>query len=162
MEAAKVARAAGVGVKTYLLLKPPFLTERAAAQDVIASARAVEGVSDTISINPTNVQRDTLVDRLYRKGEYRPPWLWSLVEALRGLRGLTPRVMSKPTGGGHRRGAHNCGHCDGIVLKAVEDYSLGGEDWLDELTCECQGAWETYRLVEEYGRTSVNLDWFLG
>ncbi len=161
VKAAKVARQVGATVKTYLLLKPPFLSERAAMADVVASAKAIDQLTDTISINPTNVQRDTLVDRLYRKGEYRPPWLWSLVEALRVLRGLKARVMSKPTGGGKRRGAHNCGHCDGIILKALEDFSLKRSDWLDELECECQRDWSTYTLLEDLGRSSVDIHRFL-
>ncbi|MFQ5837673.1 MAG: archaeosine biosynthesis radical SAM protein RaSEA [Thermoplasmata archaeon] len=162
VEAAKVARECGVSVKTYLLLKPPFLSERGALIDIINSARAIDGMTDTISINPTNVQRDTLVDVLYRKGEYRPPWLWSLVEVLKVLRGIGARVMSKPTGGGKRRGAHNCGHCDGIILKAIDDYSLNVSDWLDELDCECKEDWSLYTKVEELGRSSVDLDRFLG
>ncbi|MEE9600099.1 MAG: archaeosine biosynthesis radical SAM protein RaSEA [Thermoplasmata archaeon] len=161
LEAVKVARRCGVSVKTYLLMKPPFLSERAAMVDVVASARAIDGHTDTVSINPTNVQRDTLVDRLYRKGEYRPPWLWSLVEVLKELRKSKARVMSKPTGGGKRRGAHNCGHCDWLILKAVEEYSLGISDWLDELDCECREDWENYLLVEDMGRCSVNLERFL-
>lgn len=161
LKAVEVAHDAGATVKTYLLHKPPFLTEKAALEDVIASAKAVDGLTDTTSINPTNVQRDTLVDRLYRKGEYRPPWLWSLVEVLKAMRGSKSRVFSKPTGGGKARGAHNCGTCDGIVLKAIEDYSLQREDWLDELDCECKGRWETYLQVEELARTCVNLDRFL-
>lgn len=161
LEALEVARSCGVTTKTYLLLKPPFLSEKAALQDVVASARAVDGRTETISINPTNVQKDTLVDRLYRRGEYRPPWLWTAVEALRGLRGSASRILCKPTGGGRPRGSHNCGRCDGVVLKALEDFSLQREDWLDELRCPCQEDWATYSLVEEAGRASVDLDRFL-
>ncbi len=161
VEAARVARECGASVKTYLLLKPPFLSERASMVDVVTSAKAVDGLTDTISINPTNVQKDTLVDILYRRGEYRSPWLWSLVEVLKDLRGLKARVMSKPTGGGRLRGAHNCGHCDGVILKAIEDYSLVRSDWLDDLECECREDWDTYGLLEELGRSSVNLDRFL-
>ncbi len=160
-EAVRVAHAAGATVKTYLLFKPPFLSEGASMRDAIASVRAIDGLSDTISINPTNVQRDTLVDRLYRRGEFRPPWLWSLVEVLKAVRGAESRVLSKPTGGGQPRGAHNCGHCDAVVLQAVEDYSLQREDWLDEPTCTCKEDWGTYVRVEELAHTSVDLDRFL-
>ncbi len=161
VQAVKTAHGCGAAVKTYLLLKPPFLSEGASILDVQTSAKAIDGLTDTISINPTNVQRDTLVDRLYRKGEYRPPWLWSLAEVLIALRGSKARVMSKPTGGGRPRGAHNCGHCDGIFLKAIEDYSLGTSDWLEELDCECREDWEAYKLIEDLGRCSVDLDRFL-
>ncbi|MFQ5985955.1 MAG: archaeosine biosynthesis radical SAM protein RaSEA [Thermoplasmata archaeon] len=160
-EAVQVAHAAGATVKTYLLFKPPLLSERAAMRDAVASVRAIDGLSDTISINPTNVQRDTLVDRLYRRGEFRPPWLWSLVEVLKAIRGTKSRVLSKPTGGGRPRGTHNCGHCDPVVLRAVEDYSLQREDWLSEPTCDCQEDWATYVRLEEIAHTSVDLDRFL-
>lgn len=160
-EAIRVAHAAGATVKTYLLFKPPFLSERASIRDAIASVRAIDGISDTISINPTNVQRDTLVDRLYRRGEFRPPWLWSLVEVLKAVRGAESRVLSKPTGGGQPRGTHNCGHCDPVILRAVEDYSHQQEDWLEEPSCTCEAEWETYLRVEEMAHTSVDLDRFL-
>lgn len=158
LRALETARGAGATTKTYLLLKPPFLSERAAVRDVVTSARAVDGKTETISINPTNVQRDTLVDRLYRRAEYRPPWLWSAVSALKALRGSASRVLCKPTAGGKRRGAHNCGHCDPVVLKALEDYSLQREDWLDELGCDCRADWETYGMVEETAHASVDLE----
>lgn len=155
--ACRTARAAGARVKTYLLLKPPFLTERAAVEDVVASARRIRDLTDTISINPTNVQRDTLVDHLFRRGEYRPPWLWSLVEVLRRLRGLGPRVMSKPTGAATPRGAHNCGRCDRTFLRAIADYSLGLGDSLEGLECTCREEWEAYGEVQELLGTSLDL-----
>ena len=38
--------------------------------------------SDEVSVNPMNIQKNTIVDRLFRNKEYRPPWLWSLVEMI--------------------------------------------------------------------------------
>ena len=38
--------------------------------------------SDEISVNPMNIQNGTVIDRLFRNNEYRPPWLWSLVELI--------------------------------------------------------------------------------
>ena len=37
--------------------------------------------SDEVSVNPMNIQKNTIVDRLFRNKEYRP-WLWSLVEMI--------------------------------------------------------------------------------
>src|SRR3989475_2049936 len=78
--ATQLAHAAGATVKTYLLIKPPFLTEQEAIEDAVRSGHEADPHSDTVSFNPVNVQSRTIVDRLFRRGEYRPPWLWSVVE----------------------------------------------------------------------------------
>jgi hypothetical protein len=156
--ACRAAHEAGATVKTYLLMKPPFLTEAAAVEDVVASAMKIRDLTDAISINPTNVQRDTLVDQLFKRREYRPPWLWSVVEALTHLRGYGRRVICKPTGGGTPRGAHNCGACDGVFLGAIQDYSLGKADRLDELSCGCRHRWEDYTAAEDLLATSVDIE----
>ena len=49
-EAAKLLRENGISVRTYLLLKPPFLTENEALRDSIKSARDLAPYSDFISI----------------------------------------------------------------------------------------------------------------
>ena len=46
-------------------------------------SRDVASRSDEISVNPMNIQRGTIIDRLHRHNEYRPPWLWSLVEMIK-------------------------------------------------------------------------------
>src|SRR5947209_7049156 len=125
MRAATVAREAGATVKTYLLIKPPFLTEREAIEDAVRSGHDADPHSDTVSFNPVNVQSRTIVDRLFRRGEYRPPWLWSVVEVLERTRDLKAHVKSHPTAGGLVRGAHNCGTCDRRVVNAIEEFSLG-------------------------------------
>jgi hypothetical protein len=118
----------------------------------------IRDLTDAISINPTNVQRDTLVDQLFKRREYRPPWLWSVVEALTHLRGYGKRVICKPTGGGTPRGAHNCGACDGVFLGAIQDYSLGKADRLDEVSCGCRQRWEDYTAAEDLLATSVDIE----
>src|SRR5512137_1681270 len=136
--AARVCRDAGATVKTYLLIKPPFLTEREAIEDAVKSGHEADPHSDTISFNPVNVQGHTLVDRLFRRREYRPPWLWSVVEVLERTRDLKAHVKSHPTAGGMRRGAHNCGTCDRRVIDAIEEFSLGLRTDFADLDCPCR------------------------
>lgn len=156
VRAAHLAHEVGATVKSYLLLKPPFLTEREAIEDAVETAHAVDPVSDTISINPMNVQRNTVVDHLFRRAEYRPPWLWSVAEVLRRCRDLRALVKSHPTAGGMRRGAHNCGECDRSFLAAIEDRSLGIEDRLDNLACHCREEWEDLLELEGLMQTSAD------
>ncbi len=154
--AADLAHDVGATVKTYLLIKPPFLTEREGIEDAVRSGRDADPYSDTISFNPVNVQSHTVVDRLYRQGGYRPPWLWSVVEVLERTRDLTANVKSHPTAGGLPRGAHNCGSCDGRVLDAIEEFSLGLRRDFADLTCGCQELWRTYVDVQAFLLTSAD------
>lgn len=154
--AATVAHEAGATVKTYLLVKPPFLTEREAIDDAIRSGHDADPFSDTISFNPVNVQSRTIVDRLFRRGEYRPPWLWSVVEVLERTRDVHSHVKSHPTAGGMARGAHNCGSCDRKVVNAIEEFSLGLRRDFDDLSCDCKDVWRAYTLNQEFMLTSAD------
>jgi radical SAM enzyme (TIGR01210 family) len=146
LAAADRLSALGVRTKAYLLLKPPYLTESEAVADVVGSVREAAQHFDAISINPVHIQNGTVVEWLYHRGRYRPPWLWSLVDALRegaAVRGGS-RLVSFPTAGGLPRGPHNCGECDARVLAAVQEASLAQEFGpLDALDCGCRAEWRT-------------------
>ncbi|HYK93556.1 MAG TPA: archaeosine biosynthesis radical SAM protein RaSEA [Thermoplasmata archaeon] len=153
-EAADRLRALGVRRKAYLLLKPPYLTEREAIEDVVRSVEVAAPRFDSISVNPVHIQGGTVVEWLYRRGRYRPPWLWSLVEAMqRGAarRGAT-RLVTFPTAGGVPRGPHNCRSCDRAVLAALEEASLSQSfELLDRLDCDCRTEWTTVTELESLG-----------
>ncbi len=136
----------GATVKTYLLLKPPFLSEKRALEDVIKSAELVAPYSSTISLNLCNVQKYTRLEELWKRKYYRPPWLWSAVEAIKEIKKRDENVvvMSDPVGAGYRRGPHNCGKCDFRVKEAIKKFNvtqnlsvleIGGID------CECREVW---------------------
>ncbi|NPA75459.1 MAG: archaeosine biosynthesis radical SAM protein RaSEA [Euryarchaeota archaeon] len=137
-----------VPVKTYVLFKPPFMTEAEAIEEAVHSIEFAAKYSDVISLNPMNIQRSTLVEYLWKRGEYRPPWLWSIVEVLKRTHHLC-EVVSYPTAGGTRRGAHNCGKCDEKVVEAIYNFSLHQDiSYLEQLDCECKERWEK---IVKYG-----------
>lgn len=163
--ACEAALKAGISLKAYVLLKPPFLTEAAAISDAVEAARfAAECGCKTVSLNPVNIQKFTLVERLWKRNEFQPPWLWSVVEAIQRFEkenvevpqaGKAPendkegsakvRFYSDPTGGGSRRGAHNCGKCNDRVLKALTTHRLGDEKALQYVLaegCVCRSSWQ--------------------
>ncbi|WP_267640804.1 archaeosine biosynthesis radical SAM protein RaSEA [Haloarchaeobius amylolyticus] len=144
-DACAEAIAAGAGVKAYLLMKPPFLSEPEALADMKASVRrcaAVEGCH-TVSMNPCNVQRYTMVDDLFFRGGYRPPWLWSVAEVLESTADEDVIVVSDPVGHGSERGPHNCGECDDRVQKAIKDFDLRQDPSVfEQVSCECEATWE--------------------
>jgi radical SAM enzyme (TIGR01210 family) len=149
-------------VKTYLMFKPPFMSEADALDHCVRWIASVAERSDEISVNPMNIQSGTVIDRLHRHQEYRPPWLWSLVEMIQrahpfihpngGINGgedQVSRLIVHPTAGGKVRGSHNCGICDGEVVAAIERYAVSGS--LDEfagLTCSCRDVWRTELELE--------------
>jgi archaeosine synthase beta-subunit len=147
-------RGLGARAKAYLLLKPPYLTEQESIDDVAASVRIAAPHFDALSVNPVHIQNGTVVEWLFHRGRYRPPWLWSLVEAMRAgaqTRGGA-RLVTFPTAGGLPRGPHNCGECDRTVLDALEEGSLdqnfGG---LEGLRCACQSEWQRTLRLEPVG-----------
>ena len=137
---------AAAGVKAYLLMKPPFLTEAEAVRDMTESVRrcaAVDGCH-TVSMNPTNVQRYTMVEELYHDGGYRPPWLWSVCAVLEETADADAIVVSDPVGHGSDRGPHNCGECDDRVQKAIKDFDLRQDSSVfEQVSCDCELTWET-------------------
>ena len=145
-KAVEILRDNSLRVKTYLLFKPPFMSEGDALEHTISWVSEVSKISDEVSINPMNIQRGTIVDRLFRNREYRPPWLWSLVEMIirthDDVSKTDCRVIVHPTAGGKSRGSHNCGSCDSKVVAAIERYSVSGNlGEFNGLECECKKVW---------------------
>ena len=149
-------------IKTYLMFKPPFMNEADALDHCVKWIGAVAEQSDEISVNPMNIQRGTVIDRLHRHNEYRPPWLWSLVDMIRrahplihpegGVNGdddQVSRLIVHPTAGGKIRGSHNCGSCDAEVVAAIERYAVSGSLLeFDGLTCDCEAVWQNEVRLE--------------
>ncbi|MFB6166388.1 MAG: archaeosine biosynthesis radical SAM protein RaSEA, partial [Haloarculaceae archaeon] len=143
--AAAEAEAAGAGVKAYLLMKPLFLSESEAVADMRRSIERCADVSGchTVSMNPTNVQRHTMVEEAYHDGGYRPPWLWSVAEVLESTADEDVIVVSDPVGHGSDRGPHNCGDCDDRVQTAIKDFDLRQDPSVfEQVSCDCERTWE--------------------
>jgi len=149
--ACAAAENAGAGVKAYLLLKPPFLSEPEAVEDMISSIRRCADVDGchTVSMNPCNVQRYTMVDELFFEGGYRPPWLWSVAHVLEETADTGAIVVSDPVGHGSDRGAHNCTKCDENVQTAIKDFDLRQDPSVfEQVACECERTWELVMAEE--------------
>lgn len=157
-KAAGTIKETRASLKTYLLIKPPFLTERESIRDSVESARRIKDTTDVISFNPVNIQMGTLVERLWRRDEYRPPWLWSVVKILEECKDMGPRVVSFPTGGGKRRGAHNCYQCDMDVLEEIEAFSLGSDDGFEETRCTCSDTWQDLLDTQAFTQSSIDIE----
>ncbi|MBD3195251.1 MAG: TIGR01210 family radical SAM protein [Candidatus Lokiarchaeota archaeon] len=145
----------GIGIKAYLLFKPPFMNEQAAIDECIYSIKKLIKIGvNTISINPMNIQRGSLVESLWHQKRYRPPWYYSLFKCLR--KALNPkdlkktRIVCDPSGAGTRRGIHNCldYECNNNMKQKLEEFVLSQD--LNALTiedhnCLCKTQYELQR-----------------
>jgi radical SAM enzyme (TIGR01210 family) len=156
--AVTTAKKHSCSIKTYLLVKPPFITEQAAIDDCIQSIQQIRDLTDIISLNPTNVQRRTVVEYLWKRQHYRPPWLWSIMTILQQGKTLAPRVYLKCdiAGGGSSRGAHNCKLCNTRFLQSIAEFSLSQDiSLLDGLSCSCHDTWLDHLELEDLGFGSL-------
>lgn len=148
-DAAVRARSAGAGVKAYLLFKPLFLSEREAVEDMKTSFAHTIPLADMISMNPCTVQKNTELEYYWKRGAYRPPYLWSVLTLLAAA---PVHVTCDPLGGGQKRGPHNCGTCDEEIVKGIREYSLNADRdllcALLDIDCGCREEWE-FVLEEE-------------
>ena len=151
--AAEVAKQHGASLKCYTMVKPPFLTEEEALRDCVATARLAGPHASTVSLNPMNIQKNTLVEDLWKRGQYRPPWLWTVVEALVQGKDACPTTILKsdPVAGGKNRGAHNCGKCDENVLKAIAAFNVSQDKRVfGQLDCDCRKQWQDQLALEAF------------
>lgn len=162
--AARLIRKHGLRLRTYLLLKPPFLTEKYAIEDVWGTMEKIRPITDVISINPVNVQKGTLVEKLWKNGQYRPPWLWSIFEIFgrmdewKGEKKI-PYVISHPSGAGTKRGIHNCLDCDRIIIEAISKFSQTQDQKSVPADlksyCDCHETWLDLLELEHFTFTAT-------
>jgi archaeosine synthase beta-subunit len=143
-EAARLIKSNEISLRAYVLLKPPFLSEKEAVDDAVETIKTAFSLGvDTVSLEAVTVQRYTLVEFLTERGLYRVPWLWSILEVLAqtahlgrvvvGLFQFYPSPESVP---------HNCELCNHRVMDAIVEYdrTLRAEA-LEGLDCECKSRW---------------------
>jgi radical SAM enzyme (TIGR01210 family) len=163
VKAVKTAIKEEVRVKSYLLLKPPFLTEQEAIADTYQSViDAIEAGSRSISINPVNIQKGTFVYDLWQNGLYRSPWFWSVRKVLKDawetikakeINHLVDRILCDPSGTGTYRSIHNCYKCNKQFIKALKEYTVNQKlTSLDTITCSCFDLWQELLQQEQASR----------
>ncbi|TFG34952.1 TIGR01210 family radical SAM protein [Candidatus Thorarchaeota archaeon] len=145
-QAVKIAKNFEIGTRAYVLLKPPFMTERDALIDSQQTMNdAINAGVSSLSFNPVTVQSNTLVEFLWKRGKYRPPWLWSVIDVLKYAKGVSNsrvNIVCDPVAAGKQRGTHNCGECDTNIVAAIRKFSLDQNVRnFENLTCDCKNLW---------------------
>ena len=158
-KAVKIIKGYDFDLKTYVLIKPPFLTEKESIRDSVETVKKIKDETDMISFNPVNVQKNTFVNYLWMKKRYRPPWLFSVLEILKESKKIVNTVIIKCdiSGGGSTRGAHNCKICDRKFLDSISSFSLSQDvEVFSNLDCECKERWLDQIDIEDLGFGSLS------
>ena len=158
-KATDIMKKHNIKIKTYVLVKPPFLSEKQAINDTIYTIGKIKKMTDIISLNPVNIQSNTLVNYLWKHERYRSPWLFSIVQILvEGKKILgDKRIKCDLVGGGSIRGAHNCDECDRDYLQAISNFSLKQDTSVfNNLKCSCYDKWLDQLDLEDLGFGSLS------
>ncbi|MEY8313113.1 hypothetical protein AALA61_14280 [Oscillospiraceae bacterium 42-9] len=130
----------------YVLLKPPFLTEKESIDVAVQSIlTATEMGFKRISLEPVSIHRFTIVDALARMNYYHVPWFWSIINVVEqckethdlGIGGVG--YFPPPLHQAHNR----CNHCNTTVAKALAEYAKTRDTSVfRSLSCGCKLEWE--------------------
>ncbi len=133
----------------YILLKPPFLTEKEAIDEAIRTAHfAAEIGFSRISFEPMSIHCYTLTDLLKEANQYKAPWLWSVVEVARACKDISHifgigGVGYYPVPSEY---AHNyCtseDNCNFRIVEAIKVYNRSRDvSCFEGLDCLCKEKW---------------------
>jgi radical SAM enzyme (TIGR01210 family) len=145
-------------VKAYIFIKPILTSEKDAVEDSIASAKYAEGLGvDRISFCPATIHKGTLMEVLWRRGSYTPPWIWSIIEILKRVRSSVKiPVIMDTSGFGTRRGPFNCKKCNrklkNLIIESNLKQSIPGK-----FVCECKDKWIADVKFSDRTRSCTNL-----
>lgn len=132
----------------FVLFKPPFLTEKEAMDDALKSIKDCFEIGvEHIYLMCNNVAKYSITELLYKMGEYRPLWLWSIVSLLAKVEknklkrisvsgfDISSEAIDFP---------HNCQRCTRTMRKTLEEYGMKKDlSVFQKLTCRCKKEWET-------------------
>jgi radical SAM enzyme (TIGR01210 family) len=133
-----------LNLRTYVLLKPLFLTEKEGIEHAIETIEYSFAMgAATVSLEACTIQDYTFMKYLYERGLYSPPWLWSIIEVVKGVKvpgklivGLF-KFFPSPS-----KVPNNCDRCNEEVMQAIAQYNRTLDPKaFDGLTCECKKEW---------------------
>ena len=149
-KALEAITASGASAVAHVLFKPPFLTELEAIEDTIETVEYLNQENiKRIVIMVCNVKKGTLVYELFKKGLYRAPWLWSVLQAVLAL----PRKAQKKIliygfkcGLPMEAVGKNCPDCTRKIMAFIDRFCGTGDinilKQAMNLSCGCKKLWQ--------------------
>lgn len=143
----KLMQALGIKTSIYVFLKAPELTERQAHDEVISTLQYLSDLGiDEMVLSCAFVPEGTKLEKMFTAGQFRPPWLWSILSIMRHAEKLnwplvvggfddTPPPIAGPS---------NCEKCNQLILGKIQDHRETGlmED-IHHSNCNCSVLWKT-------------------
>ena len=147
-----------VRAKAYIFVKPILTSEKDAIEEAVNTAQYAESVgASRISFCPATIHKDTLMELLWRGGSYQPPWIWSIMEIIRRVRGSVDIPVIMDTAGfGSRRGPYNCKKCNSQLKSMIIESNLE-QNIPKDLECECKDKWRSEIEFSGITRSTTNL-----
>lgn len=137
--------------KAYIFIKPILLNEKEAVDEAIETAIYCDNIGvDRLSFCPATIHSKTLIEKLWLKGAYEPPWIWSAVEVINTVRKQVniPTILDT-SGFGSRRGPYNCKKCNKdlkhLIIKSNLDQSI------IDYNCKCKLNW-----IADFNHSNMN------
>lgn len=139
----EILRSADITIQAYVLLKPPFLTEREAIEEtVLTTTTAFDLGADVVSIEAVAVAEYTITHILHNAGLYRPPWLWSVVQLIERLDRWRDKIrVSYQYEPQPITFASNCPKCTSYQHSFIYRAELPTLGELQGLQCNCKADW---------------------
>lgn len=170
-KAVEIIKKAGATLLVYVLVKPPFLTEKEAIDDAVETIKHAFklgknlGIRTKIALEPVLIKSPSLVYYLYKKDLYNHVWLWSIVEILKQVSTLGDiQVGVSPEGMEWHEMPGNCKKCTQRIIDVIVEYNRSQDiDLFNDLDCKCIEKWKKelerkypslHRRVEEFLATT--------
>lgn len=147
-----------VKAKTYILVKPILTSEKDAIKEAIDTALYAEKIGlDRISFTPATIHKGTLIEELWRRGSYQPPWIWSIIKIINQVRKIVkiPTIMDT-SGFGTRRGPFNCKICNFKLKHSIIDSNLN-QSLIPDFECECKMKWLAETNLFDINRSTTRI-----
>lgn len=134
----------GVDVLAYIFLKPIGLQEKDAFEEVIKTIDYAFSVGVTeVALSSAFIQPNTKMAVSYDNGEFKPPYLWTILEIIREIerKGLNvsiggftdePPPVAIPA---------NCPDCSPLIYDAIEEFRQTRHLGIIP-DCSCKKQWE--------------------
>ncbi len=130
---------------TYVFLKPLFLTENQAIDEAVDTIKyAFEIGSREVDLESATVVKGTKMEHYYDRGEYRPPWLWSIIKVvsetyMKGnlhVGGFDDNPPPKAI-------PFNCDRCSSKFPDLIEQFNVVQDvSVFENFDCQCKEQWQ--------------------